>query len=191
MVFPKNSRWNTIFLVLSGKIIFLFPENMILPPDRKWKMIFLKKSTRKYDIFFKCSEKMVFSKRIAPGHDLSCTIWKGGTFFRKTWYFFPGRKNRKKEMVFPKKYTETWYFLFDMFHAPLPKKKKNQRWFYHAKIHPKVADILDRHPRKGSSNSVCFHGRLYRSFYILLSTKKKQETEYIGLKFDFFFNLFS
>ena len=30
-----------------------------------------KKNTRKYDIYFKCSEKMVFSKKITPGHDLS------------------------------------------------------------------------------------------------------------------------
>ena len=26
-----------IFLILSGKMIFLFPENMILPPRRKMK----------------------------------------------------------------------------------------------------------------------------------------------------------
>ena len=30
MVFPKKSHWNMIFLVLSGKMILLFPENMIL-----------------------------------------------------------------------------------------------------------------------------------------------------------------
>ena len=45
------------------------------------------KNTRKYGIFFKCSEKMVFSKRTEPGHDLSCTSWKGGIFFRKTCFF--------------------------------------------------------------------------------------------------------
>ena len=38
----KKLRWNSIFPVLSGMIIFLFPENMILPADGKWKMIFLK-----------------------------------------------------------------------------------------------------------------------------------------------------
>ena len=31
IVFPKKLRWNMIFLVLSGKMIFLFTENMILP----------------------------------------------------------------------------------------------------------------------------------------------------------------
>ena len=30
MVFPKKSHWNMIFLVLSRKMILLFPENMIL-----------------------------------------------------------------------------------------------------------------------------------------------------------------
>ena len=42
------------------------------------------KNTWKYDIFFKRSEAMVFSKRVAPGHDLSCIIWKDGIFFPKT-----------------------------------------------------------------------------------------------------------
>ena len=54
-----------IFLVLSGKVIFLFPENMILTPDGKWKMIFLKKkkkNTQTYDDFFKCPEKMSSQK---------------------------------------------------------------------------------------------------------------------------------
>ena len=27
IVFPKKSHWNMIFLVLSGKMIFLFPRN--------------------------------------------------------------------------------------------------------------------------------------------------------------------
>ena len=35
MVFPKKLRWNMIFLVLLGKIMFLFHENMILTLDGK------------------------------------------------------------------------------------------------------------------------------------------------------------
>ena len=81
MVFPKKLRWNMIFLVLSGKMIFLFPENMILHLRRKMKDDLSQKNTRKYDIFFKLSEKMVFSKRAALGHDLSCIISKDGIFF--------------------------------------------------------------------------------------------------------------
>ena len=88
MVFPKKSRWNMIFLVLSGKIMFLFPENMILHLSRKMKDDLSQKNTRRYDIFFKLSEKMVFSKRVAPGHDLSCIIWKDGFFFPENIIFF-------------------------------------------------------------------------------------------------------
>ena len=43
MVFRKNPRWNTIFLLLSGKMIFFLPENMILPVRQKMKDVFLKK----------------------------------------------------------------------------------------------------------------------------------------------------
>ena len=47
-----------IFLILSGKMIFLFPENMILPPRRKMKDDISQKkkktttTTWKHDIFF-------------------------------------------------------------------------------------------------------------------------------------------
>ena len=81
-----------IFLVLSGKIMFLFPENMILHLSRKMKDDLSQKNTRKYDIFFKLSEKMVFSKRVAPGHDLSCIIWKDGIFFPENIIFFFGQE---------------------------------------------------------------------------------------------------
>ena len=53
-----------IFLVLSGKMIFVFPENIILFFRRKMKDDLSQKNTWKYDIFFKCSEKMVFPKRL-------------------------------------------------------------------------------------------------------------------------------
>ena len=41
------------------------------------------KNTWKYDIFFKCPEKMVFPKIIALEYDLSCIIWKDVFFPRK------------------------------------------------------------------------------------------------------------
>ena len=49
------------------------------------------KNTRKYDIFFRSSEKKVFSKRAAPGHDLSFIMWKDG-FFSQKQYFFLGQE---------------------------------------------------------------------------------------------------
>ena len=58
----KKLHWNMIFLVLSGKMIFIFPENMILFFRHKRKDDLPQKNTCKYDIFFKCSEKMVFPR---------------------------------------------------------------------------------------------------------------------------------
>ena len=51
-----------ISLELLGKMIFLFPGNIILFFRRKMKDDLSQKNTRKYDIFFKCSKKMVFLK---------------------------------------------------------------------------------------------------------------------------------
>ena len=85
----KKLRWNMIFLALPGKMIFLFPENMMLPLRGKMKDDVSQKKTKKkppqnYDIFFKRSKKMVFSKRVAQGNDLSCITWKDGIFLPKT-----------------------------------------------------------------------------------------------------------
>ena len=85
--------WNMIFLLLSRKMIFLFPEKMILSLRRKMKDDLSQKNTRKYYIFFKLSEKMAFPKRAAPAHDLSCIIWKDG-IFSENMIFFPGQKVR-------------------------------------------------------------------------------------------------
>ena len=82
MVFPKKSHWNMIFLVvLSGKMIFFVPENLILFFRWKMKDDLSQKNTWKYDIFFKCPKKMVFPKKIALKYDISCIIWKDS--FRK------------------------------------------------------------------------------------------------------------
>ena len=52
-----------IFFVLSGKMIFLFAENVILFFRRKMKDDLSQKNTWKYNTFFKCSEKMVIPKK--------------------------------------------------------------------------------------------------------------------------------
>ena len=72
-----------IFLVLSGKMIFLFPENMILFFRQKMEDGLSQKNLWKYDIFFKCSEKMVFPKNIALN-----IIWKDYTFFTQKYDIF-------------------------------------------------------------------------------------------------------
>ena len=50
------------------------------------------KNIRKYDIFFRPSEKMAFPEGAAMAHDLSCIIWKAGIFSRKHDIFSLGRK---------------------------------------------------------------------------------------------------
>ena len=190
MVTPKKLRWNMIFLVLSGKMIFLFPVNMILPLRRKMKDDLSHKNTRKYDIFFKCSEKMAFLKSAALGHDLILPV-KMVFFPRKHDIFSLGGK---WEIIFLKKYMEIWCFLCTRTGvtnvAPRPSIKKNQRWSYPAKKHMNVIDVLEWHFRKWSSNSLYFHGDLTGIFMYCSPAKKKQETWYMGLKFGFFFNLF-
>ena len=61
MVFQKKLHWNMIFLVvLSGEMVVLFPENMILFFRWKLKDDIYQKITWKCDIFFKRSKKIVF-----------------------------------------------------------------------------------------------------------------------------------
>ena len=122
---------------------FFFPKIWSYLLDGKWKMIFHKKNTRKYDISFKCSEKMVLSKGTSPGHDLSCIIWKDVFFFPKT-YFFLGRKARGdlfQEMHRNMKFSVHRYGRYKR--CAVPPVKRNQRWSYPAKIHQKVIGVLD------------------------------------------------
>ena len=125
-------RWKMIFLVWSGSMIFLFPENMILPLRRKMKDDLSQKNTRKYDIFFKRSEKMVFSKRAELGHDISCIIWKMVFFSQKydifswteseRWSFSKNTSKYDIFCVYPR-VLQTWH------HAPpppAPPVKKNK-----------------------------------------------------------------
>ena len=87
-----------IFLVLSEKIIFLFPENMILFLETKGKMIFLKKCLEIWRYFLQVFWKDGLSRKFTPDQDLFCNIWKDGIyFFRKIWYFFFGREMKGGE----------------------------------------------------------------------------------------------
>ena len=145
MVFPKKSRWNMTSLVLLGKMMFLLPENMILHLRRKMKDDISQKNTRKHEIFFKPSEKMVFSK--GPRRDMIFFVLSGGkmVFFPRKHDVFslagserrPFSRNVWKYDIFcvQVRLLQTWS------HAPLP--KKNQRWSYPAKIYLKVIDVLD------------------------------------------------
>ena len=169
-----------IFLVLFGKIMFLFLENMILTLDRKWKMIFFQKKYKEIWYF-----PQVFRKEGLFKKKNRAETWSF-LYYLERWYFFP-----KNTIFFPWPGSQRWpssrnTWIYDIFcvqvwvlqtwcHALLP-KKKNQRWSYPAKIHLKVIDFLDWHPGKSSNNSLYLHRDLYGRFHVMLSSQKKQET---------------
>ena len=177
IVLPQILHRNMIFLVLSGKIIYFLPKIWSYSLGGKWKIIFLEKNTWKYDIFFRCSEKMVFLKKLHC--NMIFLVLSGKmAFFPWKHDIFP--VDEKWKMVFLNKYMEIWYFLYiriDITNMILrPSVKKNQRWSSPAKIHLKVINIPHWCSRKSSNNSLYFYGDLYRRFHILLSSKKNQET---------------
>ena len=162
-----------IFLVLSRKIMFLFPENMILHLRRKMKDDLSQKNTWKYDFFFKLSEKMVFSKRGRAGTWSPLYYLERWYFFPKTWYFVLGQEARDDlsqeihgNMIFSV-YTYGCYK-----RGATPLCQKISKMVLSRKRNLKVVDVLDWHPRKGSSNSLYFHGDLYERFHVLLSSEK-------------------
>ena len=176
MVFPKKSRWNMIFLVLLGKIMFLFPENMILHLRRKMKDGLSQKIHRTMIFSSNFLKRRSFQKE--PRRDMIFLVLSRKTVFfsRKHNIFSLGRK---WEMTIFKKYIEIWNFLCTRTGVTnvvsRSSAKKNERWSYPAKIHPKVIDVLDWNPRKSSSYSLYFHGDYYRRFHVLLSSEKNSK----------------
>ena len=126
-VFPKKFRWNMIFLALSGKMMFLFLENMILFFRHKRKDDLSQKTTCKYDIFLKCSEKMVFPKNSRLNTIFFVISGKMVFLFSRKYIFSLGRKWKK--LIFIKKCVQIWYFLYicvgvQAWHCPPDKKTK-------------------------------------------------------------------
>ena len=176
--FQNKSRWNMIFVVLSRKMIFLFPKNMILHVRRKmkddlsqkkyteiwyflqtfWKDgLFKKGRAGTWSFLYYLERQYFFSRK----HDIFSVGGKWGwPFWRNTWKY--------DIFCVHVRVLETWR------HAP--QSKKNQRWSYPAKIHLKMINVLDWHSRKSSNNSLYFYGDLYRRFNVLLSSEKSQQT---------------
>ena len=100
-----------IFLVLLGKMIFLFPENMILFFRHKRKDDLSQKNTWKYDIFFKCSEKMVFPKNSRLNMIFFVISGKMVFLFSRKYDIF-SLGGKWKKMIFIKKRVEIWHFLY-------------------------------------------------------------------------------
>ena len=96
------------------------------------------KNTWKYNIFFRCSEKMVFSKR--PSSNMIFLVLSGKMvfFFPKTWFF---SLNEKWKMVFLEKYMEMWHPLYMRVAAtngiPRPSAKKESNMTFSRKNTPK------------------------------------------------------
>ena len=168
-----------IFLVLPGKIIFLFPKNTIWHLRRKLKDDLPQRNTRNIVliiIFFKFFFKDNLFKKC---RGMIFLVLSGNMVFF-SWKHDIFSLGMKWEISFLKKYMEIWYFLCTLTGVTnvmsRPSAKKNQRWSYPAKINLKVIDVLGWHPRNSSSNSLYFLSwRLYRRFHILLSSEKKQE----------------
>ena len=108
MVFSKKVPWNMIFLVSSGKIIFLFNENMIL--FFRQKMWSFSKKYMEIWYFLQMFWKDGLSKKIALEYDLSCIIRKNGISFSRKNDIFSIHENWKK--IFFKKYMKIWYCLY-------------------------------------------------------------------------------
>ena len=129
------SKYTTLeydFFFSSRKMILLLPENMILFSVRKMNVL-SQKNTWKYDIFLKCSEQMVFPKKIALEYNLSCTIREEDISFSRKYEIF-SMEGKWKMIFVKKKYIEIscslyirkrWCFLFlQMWRYPCVKKKK-------------------------------------------------------------------
>ena len=96
--FQKNCAGTWSFLYYRERWYFLFPKIWSYTLDGKGKMIFLKKNTWKYVIFFRSPEKMVFPKRAVSAHDLSCIIWKDGIFFPENMIFLHRAENERRPL---------------------------------------------------------------------------------------------
>ena len=121
VVFPKKPHWNLIFIILSGKMIFLFPENLILFFRCQQKDNLSQKITWKYDIFFKCPEKTVFPKSLYLNMTFFVISWIWFFFFfviSEKMVFLFCRKNDisslegkwKRMMIFIKKHMEIYMY---------------------------------------------------------------------------------
>ena len=130
IVFPKKSYWNMIVLVLSGKMISLFPENMIwfFRHKRKDDLSERKKKPWKYDFFSKCPEKMIFPKKLCLNTIFFLVSGKRVFLFSRK-YDISSLGEKWKKMIFIKKRTEIWCFLYicvGVTNMPLPSWQKNK-----------------------------------------------------------------
>ena len=122
-----------VFLVLSGKMTFLFPENIILFFRRKRKDDLSQKKIYGIMIFSSNVLKDGLSKKNTLEYGLFCITWKDGTFFLEKHDIFS--LDGKWKMIFLEKLMEIWYFLYMCMNVrnmilPFWKKKKKKKIKY-------------------------------------------------------------
>ena len=168
--FQKNCAGIWSFLYCWERLYFFFPKIWSYPQteNERWSFSKNKKNTRKYDIYFKCSEKMIFSKKITPGHDLSWTIWKIGIFSRKHGIFCLDEKRERGDL------SQEMHgnMIFFIWYVPRPPAKKKLKTFLSRKNTPKGDWHSGSTPHKGLQKLSVPSWNLYRCFHILLSSKK-------------------
>ena len=130
MVCPKNLWWTMIFLVLLGHMIFLFPENMILPLTPKMKLdISQRKKKIHGNMIFPSNvpKRWYFQKGLRWGMIFLVLSGKM-VFFPKNMVFFPWEKSEGRSFS-----RNTWKYEIFCGHvrvlqtwrcAPLSKKIK-------------------------------------------------------------------
>ena len=121
MVFPKNMIWNMIFLVLSGKMIFLFSENMILHVRRKMKDDLSKKIHG--NMIFSSSLLKIRSFQKVPRWHMIFLVLSGKMVFFSWKHLFS--LGRKRKTAFLRKYMETWC---------IAQRKKQETWYIGSKF---------------------------------------------------------
>ena len=148
--------------IWSGKMMFLFPENMILHLRRHMKDDLSQKNTEIWYFHQNFWKDGIFKKGRAG-------TWSFLYYLEERWYFFPRKYDifslgRNWEKIFLKKYMEIWYFLCTRMGVTNvvshPSSKKKSKMVLSRKNTPKGDWRPNWHPRKSSSNSLYFHGDL-------------------------------
>ena len=173
MVFPKKSHWNMIFLVLSGKMIFLFPENMILFFRRKMKDNLYQKKYMEIWYFLQMFRKDSLSKKKSRWNMIFLVLsGKVVFFFWKIWYFFFGRK--MKDDLSEEIHGNIIFFvyMYKCYKYDITLLQKKSKMIFSWKNTLTGNWHSRSHSRKSSNDSLYFYGDLHRRFHMLFSSEK-------------------
>ena len=121
--FRKKSRWNMIFLVLSGKVVLFLQKIWYIFLDGKWKMIFLKKDIEN-DIF--CIICINITNMILP-------------FFKKNQRWSSTKKKNKKKTL-----KGDWH---SRWHC---RKSSNDFLYFYGDLHRRFYILLSSETKPGN-----------------------------------------